>query len=117
MSFVSQRTLLCSHFAVWSYYCMECEKTCNYKNRQNCESDYTCSRSKEKKRAYTSHPTQYYVRNVLEYLATVTNELCACGNSCKKCGHWFAGSVSNNICKSDREEDRNQIVAICFVRL
>ena len=71
MSFVSQITLLCSHFAVWSYYCMECEKTCNYKNRQKCESDYTCSRSKEKKLAYTSHPTQYYARNVLEYLATV----------------------------------------------
>ena len=28
------------------------------------------------------------------------NEVCVCATSCEKCGHWFAGAVSNHICES-----------------
>ena len=52
-----------------SYYCMECERSYN-DNRKTCKSDYTCIMCKDKL-AFTSQPTQDYVRNVLEYFTTV----------------------------------------------
>ena len=88
-----------------SYYCMECEKhlITRISTSENHNTLVACVR---KWFACTSHPTQDSVKNVLVLFRNSTyfnnhkqNGVCARATSCKKCGHWFAGPISNHICK------------------
>ena len=89
-----------------SYYCMECEKAFNDKNQHKCKSEYTCSMCKEKACLYKPSYTRFckecfgVFRNSICFKNHKQNEVCARATSCEKCGHWFAGPISNHICES-----------------
>ena len=109
-----------------SYYCMECEKAFNNKNQHKCKSEYTCSMCKEKACLYKPSYTRFckecfgVFRNSICFKNHKQNEVCARATSCEKCGHWFAGPISNHICESfyctycNKEVIRNHE---CFVEV
>ena len=89
-----------------SYYCMECEKSFNSKNRHKCKSEYTCSTCTEKACPYKSSYTRFCKEcfgvfcNSICFNHHKQNKVCAGATSCEKCGRWFAGLISNHICES-----------------